>query len=173
MTEINFTLDTADIDRAIREVRDYRDRFVRRVARLRELIGERVAWSASRGFSTALVDDVIRGAGTANDVTVTVEHTDNLTVVFTSGRQAVFIEFGAGVYNNGAAGTSPHPWGTQFGYTIGDYGQGKGRRNVWGYIDESGGVTLTHGTPAAMPMYRGVQDAIRVIDQLVREVFGA
>ena len=33
-------------------------------------------------------------------------------------------------------------------------------------------IILTYGTPAAMPMYRGAEEAIRALDEIVREVFG-
>lgn len=165
---ISFTLSPSSIGKAIKELQEYRMDFQRKCEKLRQLVGSRIAWSASHGFSTALVSDVVFGPGTANDVQVRVEDSGNTTVVIAEGSQAIFIEFGAGVYNNGPVGTSPHPWGT---YTIGSYGKGNGAKNAWGYYSD-GGITVTHGTPAAMPMYRGLQDAISVLDDLVREVFG-
>lgn len=172
MKTISFALDKASIGKAISEIRQYADEVKQGTELLRQKVAERVGWSAAHGFSTALVGDVVRGAPPANDVHVTVEHGDSVSVVFAEGDQAVFIEYGAGVYNNGAAGSSPHPWGAQFGYYIGGYGQGKGKRQTWGYYDESGKLVLTHGTPAAMPMYNGLEDAKRVIEDLAREVFG-
>lgn len=170
---ISFSLDKQSIGQAIREVQKYRDEFARNCKRLRELIGERIAWSATEGFNSALVSDVIKGPAEENaNVQVTVENRDDVTVVFADGEQAIFIEFGAGVYNNGAAGSSPHPWGAEKGFLIGEYGQGKGKRKAWGYYNDSGTVTVTRGTPAAMPMYRGMQNAISVMNDLVREVFG-
>lgn len=168
---ISFTLDAKSIDRAIRELEQFSREFEQKVTRLREMVAERIAWSAAQGFSVALVGDVIKGTAPTNDVHVSVTHEGNVSIVIAEGQEAVFIEYGAGVYNNGAAGTSPHPWGAEFGYYIGGYGQGKGKRNVWGYYD-NGKLVLTHGTPAAMPMYRGVENAKRVLDDLVQEVFG-
>lgn len=173
MKTISMTLDVASIDAAIAELNKYKDEFQEKVRRLREMIGERIAWSASRGFNSALVEDVVIGPEPVANVQVTVEHPfKNLTVVLADGPDAIFIEFGAGVYNNGAAGTSPHPWGAERGYLIGEYGKGRGKRKAWGYYTADGDKVITHGTPAAMPMYRGMQDAIRVINELVREVFG-
>ena len=68
------------------------------------------------------------------------------------GEQAVFVEFGAGVFYNGSPGTSPHPYGVELGYTIGDYGLGLGKNETWEYM-EKGKYHITHGTPAAMPLY--------------------
>lgn len=169
---IRLSLDRASIDRAIREVREYADEVKQKTELLRQKVAMRIAWSASHGFSTALVGDVIKGTAPVNDVHVTITHDDGVSIVFAEGEQAVFVEYGAGVYNNGAAGNSPHPWGAQFGYYIGGYGQGKGKRKTWGYYDESGSIVLTHGTPAAMPMYRGFMEAKNALDEMVREVFG-
>ena len=67
------------------------------------------------------------------------------------GKQAVFVEFGAGIFYNGGKGMigdSPHPYGVELGFTIGDYGLHLGRNETWSY-----GGHVTHGTPAAMPLY--------------------
>lgn len=42
----------------------------------------------------------------------------------------LFIEFGAGIHYNGSAGSSPHPKGNEFGYTIGSYGKGLGKKII-------------------------------------------
>lgn len=68
------------------------------------------------------------------------------------GEQAVFVEFGAGVYYNGSPGSSPHPYGVELGFTIGDYGLGLGKNETWEYT-KNGKYHITHGTPAAMPLY--------------------
>lgn len=172
MKTIRFTLDSHSITQAIREVEQYKREFQENCERLRRLIGERIAWSAAHGFNSALAADVVFGTPDPATVQVSVEDRDDVTVVFADGEQAVFIEYGAGVYNNGAVGSSPHPWGAERGFLIGEYGDGKGRRNAWGYRNSSGEVVVTHGTPAAMPMYHGMNDAINVIADLVREVFG-
>ena len=181
MRTITFTLDSSSIAKAIREVRDYAQEVEDNTKRLREMVAERIAWSASNGFRTAMVGDIVgvisggkmyRAESPPSDVSVTVTHNGNVSVIFADGKEAVFIEYGAGVYNNGAAGTSPHPWGAQFGYFIGSYGKGHGQRKVWGYRDGAGNIVLTRGTPAAMPMFRGMTEAISVIDDLAREVFG-
>lgn len=168
MKTITMTLDVASIDRAIAELERYRNEFPARIRRLREMIAERIRWRAEIGFSTAMVNDMVDGEDPrGNDVTVDVTHQENLSVVFTHGTQAVFIEFGAGVYHNGPVGTSPHPWGVALGYTIGGYGNHKGQYDVW--RTPNGG--WTYGTPAEMPMYRGMTEAVRAIEDMVREVF--
>ena len=165
---ITFSLDSASIDRAIKELEAYRKDFTEKVNTLRQKVGERIRWRAETGFSMAMGDDVIDGPETPNDVTVGIADSGNVTVVFTSGKEAVFIEFGAGVYYNGAVGSSPHPLGAQMGYTIGGYGKGKGQYDIW----RTPGGGWSFGTPAEMPMYRGMQEAIQAFDSIVREVFG-
>lgn len=172
MKTISFSLDAASIDRAIRELHAWREGIKEKCVTLRKRIAEEIRWSAEEGFKTAVVDDIILGYQEQNDVQVRVEHDDTVSVVIADGSQAVFIEFGAGVYHNGVPGDSPHPWGIENGFAIGTYGKGKGVRNVWGYKNEHGSINLTHGTPAAMPMYNGCEQAIRKLDELAREVFG-
>lgn len=201
---ISFTLDAASVGQAVSELKKYRTEFEEKCKRFRELIAERVAWSATRGFRTALADDTFlrvppraKGNATAkahvgsipfrvtkntvpepprigSSVEVTVTHSGEYSIVFAEGEEALFIEYGAGVYYNTAPGTSPHPWGQQTGYTIGSFGLGNGYKKAWGFAEKngSGDILITHGTPAAMPMYRGVSEAIRAIDEIAREVFG-
>ena len=178
---ISFTLDVDSIENAIRELRLYREDFLDKVKRLRDLIAERIKEDAKSGFQSALVSDVIFGEETPNDVSVEVEPGDETTtIVIVRGSQALFIEFGAGVVHNAnMLGSSLHPWvldGTFPLYWIGGFGQRKGRRRAWGFyrdgIRDKDHVTVTRGTPAAMPLYKAVQAIAQEIDQLVEEVFG-
>lgn len=97
---------------------------------------------------------------------------ENVSVVVASGEDAVWVEFGAGVYHNGAAGSSPHPKGNELGFTIGSYGKGNGRKTTWGYLDDDGELHLTHGTPATMPMYRAMETVSEEVYLIAKEVFG-
>ncbi len=82
-----------------------------------------------------------------------------------------FIEFGAGIYYNGEAGSSPHPKGEEFGYTIGSYGQGKGKNESWVYVADSGEWVRSHGTEATMPMYKASVEIMQNIRRIAKEVF--
>lgn len=130
-------------------------------------------WSAEAGFQVALTTDIFTGMEPPPpDVQVNIEDDGDVTLVIASGEEAVFIEFGAGVYYNGAAGTSPHPKGEENGFRIGEYGKGQGKRNVWALPGSTHDYPiLTHGTPAAMPMYHGVQEVLTIIADLAREAF--
>ena len=88
------------------------------------------------------------------------------------GQGILFIEFGAGIYYNGSAAASPHPLGKEFGYTIGSYGQGKGKQSAWGYYDKSGALVITHGTEATMPVYKAGLEIRKQMLKIAKEVFG-
>ena len=164
--------DPASIDRAVNEIREYSRWVQRKTDELRERIAYFIAKDASAVFNTAVVDDLIGEGSVTGSVNVVVENQgDNITVVIANGEDAVFMEFGAGVYYNGAVGSSPNPLGTALGFTIGSYGKGNGRKEVWGYRGEDGEIHLTHGAPASMPLYRAVQSVSRDIVRIAREVF--
>ena len=172
MKKISFSLDSQSVVKAIAELDEYKREIEQKTEQLRQRIGMLIAWSATHGFSTAIVDDIVGGEKRYANVDVSVNEAGDITVVMADGEDAVFVEFGAGVYNNGAVGTSPHPKGAELGFTIGSFGDGNGAKNVWGFPD-GGSITLTHGTPAAMPMYRGVREACDQMAEIAREVFGA
>lgn len=86
-------------------------------------------------------------------------------------RSILFLEFGAGVHYNGAAGGSPHPKGEEMGYTIGSYGKGQGKNDFWFYYADTGKAVMSHGTQATMPMYRAGLEMRRQILAIAKEVF--
>lgn len=180
---ISCSLDPSSIDAAIKAIEAYKAELEKKLETFRQLIAMRVAWRASEGFSTALTSDIFMGGEPeANNVSVSVDERNNVSVVIADGEQAVFIEFGAGVYYNGSAGSSPHPYSSNNpSFTIGSYGKGYGKKKAWALPKEMWEETnsdgkpipmLTRGTPAAMPMYHGVQAALSVINRLAEEVFG-
>lgn len=171
---IKVGLSEQEVDRAIREVAEYKRNFLRKVDLLREKIAERIASEAQTGFNGAVVDDLINGGEKLANVDVSigssVQH-GSMTVVIANGEDAVWVEFGTGVYHNGTSGSSPHPRGAELSFTIGGYGKGLGKRQTWGYY-EDGELKLTRGTPAKMPMERAFLSVCNEIPEIVREVFG-
>ncbi len=91
--------------------------------------------------------------------------------LFLEGEDVAFIEFGAGVYYNTAAGTSPHPKGNDLGFTIGSYGQGQGRYDIWTYTDRYGNLQVSYGTEATMPLYTAFEEMAKEIARIFKEVF--
>ena len=170
--KITIGLSEQDIDRAIREMAQYKTEFLQKVELLREKVADRLAVEAQSGFTGAVVDDLIKRGQKFADVKVSVDNRANLSVVVANGEDAVWVEFGAGVYHNGSPGSSPHPNGAELGFTIGSFDKGNGKKEAWGYYDENNELKLTRGTPATMPMHRAVQTVCNDIQNIAREVFG-
>ena len=160
---IKIHLDPDSIDDAIKEIRTYRnslntwkDKLVRKLSE----IGVRVA---SVRFTSAMYD------GT-NDTSVNLTITKNGCVIEAKGKAVAFIEFGAGVYHNsGEPYPNPRPEGI---VGIGEYGKGRGKRQAWGFKDESGELVITHGNPAAMPLWYASEEMRSKLQQIAEEVFG-
>ena len=172
---IKFGLTTGEIQRAIDEVEKFKTDFQKKVDTYRKRIAEEIAVQASIYFDNAVMDDVINGSPRKPEVSVNWSDDGKIAVVVANGEDAVWCEFGAGVYHNGSVGSSPHPKGNDLGFTIGSYGKGHGKQSVWGYYtdpDSKSGLVLTHGTPASMPMYNAAQEVLRKSVQIAREVFG-
>lgn len=167
---IKIGLSEGEIDRAIHELELYQRDIARKTNLLREKVAERIADLSHRGFSGAIVDDLLRGGKKTAEVNVSFVSTDEKSVIMAIGEDAVWVEFGTGVYHNGSAGSSPHPSGAELGFTIGGYGKGMGKRETWGFY-EDGELRLTHGTPAVMPMYNAVKTVCDEIAEIAREVF--
>lgn len=168
---ISFGLSTKEIDRALRELADYKQEIIRKTELLRDKVAERLAEEAKTGFSGAVVDDLVKGGQKFAQVDVSVDNRGSVTVVVASGEDAVWVEFGAGVYHNGSPGSSPHPHGAELGMTIGGFGKGNGKKEVWGFY-ENGELKLSRGTPARMPMARAVTTVCNDIQSIAKEVFG-
>ena len=172
---ISFSLNTKDIERAIKELDTYKAEFQRKVDTYRKRIADEIAVNASLNFGSAIVDDRLRGGPRRANVTVSVSDNGNIAIVVANGEDAVWCEFGAGVYHNGAVGSSPNPYGSDLGFTIGSYGKGYGKQQVWGYYADPGDKTslvLTRGTPATMPMYNAVQEVMKKAIEIAKGVFG-
>jgi hypothetical protein len=170
-TVIKFGLSESEIDRAIKELADYKREIQRKTEILRDRLAAEIATNAQSGFTGAIVDDLLKGGKKYAEVTVGYSHEGDLTVVIANGTDAVWVEFGAGVYHNGSSGTSPHPKGAELGMTIGGYGKGMGKKSTWGFRDEDGELHLTHGTPATMPMYNSMKLVTDHIAEIAKEVF--
>jgi hypothetical protein len=131
--------------------------------KLLEKLGEIGVKEASVRFTTAIYDGV-------NDSSVSLEPIKDGYCIKAEGRAVAFIEFGAGVYHNpGEPYPNPRPAGI---VGIGEYGKGYGKRQAWGFRDESGELVITHGTPAAMPMWYASEEMRDSILQKFKEVLG-
>lgn len=168
--KISISLSQKSIQNAIKEIEAYKRQFIDRnelfVRRFAELgipvIDQNIA--AAQGDSDKNHNTYIKinSFGSYSEAKLVVEGSDLL-----------FIEFGSGVHYNGSSGTSPHPKGEEFGYTIGSYGKGQGQNDFWFYYADTGEAVMSHGTKAAMPVYRASQEIIQNIRRIAKEVFGS
>ena len=160
---IKADLSTASIDEAIKQLKAYRDSLDAKKDKLLEMLSEIGVREASVRFTTAMYDGV-------NDTDVTLKDIANGYAIVAKGHAVFFIEFGAGVYHNpGEPYPDPRPSGI---VGIGEYGKGHGKRQAWGYKDESGELVITHGNPAAMPMWYASEEMRSKIAKIAKEVFG-
>ena len=101
-----------------------------------------------------------------NDVSVRVDSTGSVAVIYAEGESVAFIEFGSGdKYGHG------HPQAGELGMGPGTYPEGKGHWDDprgWWY----GHGKHTYGNPPAMAMYQAVQAMTEQITMIAKEVFG-
>lgn len=160
---ISMTVSSSSIKDAINELKTYRDSLDAKTDKLLEELAYIGVKEASIRFTTAIYDGV-------NDSSVTLETIKNGYCIKAEGRAVAFIEFGAGVYHNPG---EPYPNARPAGIVgIGEYGKGYGKRQAWGFRNEAGEVVVTHGNPAAMPMWYASEEMRSAIKDKFLEVFG-
>lgn len=169
-TVLEIKLNTKDLTEAIKQIEKYEKDMIDKINLFRKKLAEELQADAQALFDSSVMDNLITGVYKKPNVTVEIENNDNVSVVFTNDEDAIWVEFGAGVYYNGSIGKSPHPKGAEFGYTIGSYGKGFGKGNAWGYM-ENGELKITRGTLASMPMYNAVKSIISKAEKIAREVW--
>lgn len=159
---ISMSLGGSSISAALQELTSYQAWVRQKANELTERLAAIGAYEATVRFSRAQYDGEKQAA-------VSVEPITNGWKIVASGDSVFFIEFGAGVYFNGS---EPYPEPRPAGVSrIGEYGQGKGKQNTWGYYDSGGNLVLTHGNPAAMPMYHAERTMEQEIKRIAKEVF--
>lgn len=180
---IEITLgDKSGFKEGSKALREYARQLEHDARLMTEAIAMKLQIYAQNNFKRAVYDMIIPEGGgdpvgSTPEVKVSVKHNREFSVVIASGEEAIFVEFGAGVYYNGGAGSSPHPRGSDLGYTIGSYptesarGYNQGTLSIWGFKDENGQLKLTHGTKAQMPMYNAMKTIVSEIDSIARVVF--
>ena len=159
-----------------RQLTAYSDSLEQKALDVAEKIAVNIAAISANLFNNAVVNVQPNGTFERANVQVSVLRGKAMWVI-AQGEDAVFVEFGAGVYYNGAAGSSPVPegfsplsGGQKLGLTIGSYGNHNGTKNTWAYYDGERTV-VTRGTPAAMPMYRATKQVMQSLYDIARGVF--
>lgn len=160
MPNINIELSNRSVTNAIKEVRKYQAWVKSKETELRSRLAMLGATVASIQFARAIYNG-------SNDVTVRVDDTGSVAVIYAEGEAVAFIEFGAGAtYGYG------HPQAGEFGVGPGTYPDGKGHWDDpkgWWY----GSGQHSYGNPPAMAMYSAVQAITESVTEIAREVFGA
>jgi hypothetical protein len=153
-------LSQESVESALKEVRAYKAWVLQKEEELRVRLASVGATVASIQFSRAIYN------GT-NDVSVRVDNTGSVAVIYAEGEAVAFIEFGSGDrYGHG------HPKAGEFGMGPGTYPDGKGycdNPKGWWY----GHNLHTYGNPPAMAMYQAVQTMTEQITMIAKEVFRA
>lgn len=151
-------LDPKSVSEAIKAVKQYKAWVALKETELRQRLAMLGASVASIQFSRAIYNG-------SNDVTVRVDNTGSVAVIYAEGQDVAFIEFGAGAkYGYG------HPQAGEFGVGPGTYPDGKGHwddPNGWYYAHGK----HTFGNPPAMAMYTAVQTMAEQLTAIAKEVF--
>lgn len=157
---IQVELTNKSINNAIKELRKYKLWIEQKEKELRLRLAQLGATVASIQFSRAIYN------GT-NDVTVRVDDTGSVAVIYAEGESVAFIEFGSGAkYGYG------HPQAGEFGVGPGTYPDGKGHWDDpkgWWY----GSGQHSYGNPPAMAMYGAVQAITEQVTRIAKEVFSS
>ena len=157
---IRIGLTEQSINRGIKEVQRYKEWVMRKEKQLRTELAAVGATVASLQFSRAIYNG-------SNDVTVRVDDTGSVAVIYAEGESVAFIEFGSGAkYGYG------HPQAGELGVGPGTYPDGKGHWDNpkgWWY----GHGQHSYGNPPAMAMYDAVQKMTEDLTRIAREVFSS
>ncbi len=160
---VRMSLNTSSVGKAIAELKSFRDSIDAKTDELLKELANIGIKEAQVRFTTAMYDGV-------NDSEVTLKTIENGYQIVAEGHAVAFIEFGTGVHYNP---TEPYPNPRPDGIVgIGEYGKGYGKRQAWGFKNESDELVITHGNPAAMPMWYASEEMRNSILQIARRVFG-
>lgn len=155
-------LSEASINAAAQELRRYAEWVEQKENELRNRLASLGATVASIQFARAIYN------GT-NDVSVRVDDTGSVAVIYAEGESVAFIEFGSGKrYGSG------HPQAGELGFGPGTWSDGPDGKGHW---DNPKGWWYGHGqhsygNPPAMAMYNAVQAMTEDVTTIAREVFG-
>lgn len=156
-------LSDRSIENAVKDLRLYATWVEQKEKELRSRLASLGATVASIQFARAIYN------GT-NDVSVRVDDTGSVAVIYAEGESVAFIEFGSGItYGSG------HPQAGELGVGPGTYPEGKGHwdnPNGWWLPKDKGGGH-SYGNPPAMAMYNAVQAITEEVTKIAREVFAS
>jgi hypothetical protein len=156
------------IGNAMTAINSYEAKLKRLKEELPKALAEYGMNEATVRFSYSVYDILLSGSWSTPDIRVSAEQTENGWAVVANGKEVCFIEFGAGVYYNGSSSYLGNRPTKVVG--IGEYGKGKGKRDMWVFYDNSGDKTFTHGTPANNALYFTAQEMRSKIAETARSI---
>ena len=158
-----------NITEAVKELRQYAAWVEKKEAELLSRLASLGATVASIQFSRAIYN------GT-NDVSVRVDDTGSVAVIYAEGESVAFIEFGSGK-KYGYGHPNPVADGRPLGPSTWSLDPDVGKRHWddergW-YIPKDAGGGHTYGNPPAMAMYDAAQTMAEEFTKIAREVFAS
>ncbi len=159
-------LSASNIDGAVEELRRYAEWVGRKEAELISKLAERGKNVASVKFASAQYDGI-------NDVSVRVDNTGSVAVIYAESEAVAFIEFGSGAamgYGHPQPVTEDGRFMWPSTWSMGEGGKGHwDDPNGWYYKHGE----KSHGNPPAMAMWQAVQTMTEELTTIAKEVFGS
>lgn len=179
-TKLTLDLMQGNFDEVLDGIEKYEKWLNAKCTELSEKVAERIQKQARlyAALCTWYARDIKGGTDVfyKANIDITVSPGENgIFLVIANGQDAVWAEFGTGVYYNSPVGTSPNPLveNTKPSLTIGSWGK-NGGKELWTYTEENDKRPLrTHGIEATMPLYNAQKDISFEIGNIAREVFGS
>ena len=158
---IQIELSDSSIKNAVKELRQYSAWVQSKEAELRSRLAMLGATVASIRFSRAIYNG-------SNDVSVRVDDTGSVAVIYAEGESVAFIEFGSGKKHGYG-----HPEASKFGFGPGTWSDGPEGKGHW---DDPNGWWYGHskhsfGNPPAMAMVAARDAIVEEVTRIATEVF--
>lgn len=159
-TKISFKLNPKDIDRAIKEVKAFKQEFVQKCERLVEALTD-------YGVEVAKLQvkqlDAVYSGELMNSIEGYYSPTYNVGIIKAGAYYAAYVEFGTGVVGKG----SPHPAPQGWQYDVNQHGD-----DGWVYYDDDHGVfRWTKGFKSRPFMYNTARQLEKECARIAKEVF--
>lgn len=160
-TVIRFTLDRKEIDRAIKELKQFKTEFLKKCNQLVQELTE-------HGVDVAKVEvtqlDAVYTGELRNSIEGYFSPTTGVGIIKAGAYYAVYVEFGTGVV--GSRSAHPNPQGYQ--YDVNSHGD-----EGWVYYDDdSGQFRWTKGFKSRPFMYNTARQLEKDCKKIAEEVFG-
>jgi hypothetical protein len=160
-TVIRFTLDRKEIDRAIKELKQFKTEFLKKCNQLVQELTE-------QGVDIAKVEvtqlDAVYTGELRNSIEGYFSPTTGVGIIKAGAYYAVYVEFGTGVVGKG----SPHPNPNGYQYDVNQHGD-----EGWVYYDDdSGQFRWTKGFKSRPFMYNTARQLEKECKKIAEEVFG-